>query len=230
MVNVNDVIVEDMGEVDCRLSAIFQKQAELIEKYHPIEEKSGLRHTVDVPINIHDPKGQAQLKDYAWRFIEELGEALEAFNLHPGNPEHCDEELMDALHFLVEFTIHAGYTPQELIDGNHEDLLDALYDKADEEINNGKGPQFFNVRDYPTLLLRSGMVLEEMAKTCNTLKNKPWKQSHMLTDTNKFGDCLKATWAAFIALCYVAEIHSQYLFELYLSKNAVNKFRQRSNY
>lgn len=241
MVNINDVEgVEIPVDEEYKLEAIFKKQKELVDRYHPIEMASGLRLTEDCPVNLHDPKGQVVIKDYSWRFIEEIGEALEAFNLHPDQPNHCQEELSDALHFLTELTIHAGFNPGFLFEnkcglGNNY-RLELLFSDAENLImSDNKLPVFlgsFRRRQvsYTNLLVLSGATLEAMGKTCNTLKNKPWKQTHMLTDLKRFEECLKETWLRFIGLCLVAGIDSDMLFNLYMGKNAVNQFRIRSKY
>ena len=46
-------------------------------KYEHIEEANGMLETKDVPVDIDSRKGQARLKNFAWRFTEELAEALE---------------------------------------------------------------------------------------------------------------------------------------------------------
>ena len=61
----------------CKLEAIFNRQRELMEKYHHIESKSGLCQTEDCPVNLDDKRGQARLKDFAWRATEEVAEAFE---------------------------------------------------------------------------------------------------------------------------------------------------------
>ena len=60
------------------LKAIFERQRELMEKYHDIELKSGLLQTEDCPVNLDDKRGQARIKDFSWRITEEVGEALDA--------------------------------------------------------------------------------------------------------------------------------------------------------
>lgn len=223
MVNIEDVDKDKTAIAGDRLQIIFDKQEELMKKYHSIEEKSGLRLCMDCPVDLHDPKGQSTLKDYAWRFVEELGESLEAYNLHPENPNHYREELSDALHFLVELSLHAGASPQDIIGSgefSNSDRLDSLF--------RGCGGSKRN--SYPNMLIGTGLIIENISMTCNTLKNKPWKQSHMFTDVNKFKENLAKTWVSFIALCKTSGMDANYLFEIYLDKNAVNQFRQRSKY
>lgn len=74
--NITHAIEENIsGDM---LEAIFGRQNELMIKYHDIELRSGLMQTEDCPVNLDDKRGQARIKDYAWRVTEELGEALDA--------------------------------------------------------------------------------------------------------------------------------------------------------
>jgi len=137
--------VKDVTEVTIEpgldmLVAIFQKQRDLMEKYHHIELKNNPAMCQDVPVDIHSTAGQARLKDFAWRITEELGEAM------------------------------------------------------------------------------------------NTLKNKPWKQSHMLTDVAHYREEISDSFHFFVELCILSGIGPYDLYEMYFKKNEVNKFRQRSNY
>jgi hypothetical protein len=64
----------------------------------------------------------------------------------------------------------------------------------------------------------------------NFLKNKPWKQSEMMTDEIRFQ---KELVEGFISLmgCYsILGLDSKTLFHIYFKKNRVNLFRIRSKY
>ena len=69
-----------------RLVAIFTRQKELMSKYHDIEKRSGLMETEDCPVNLDDKRGQARIKNFSWRIIEEVGEALDAFRMNDTPP------------------------------------------------------------------------------------------------------------------------------------------------
>lgn len=144
VMNIRDVklaseVMCDTGEKDM-LRNIFQKQWELMHKYHKIEEKNKCLLSKDVPVDINSPRGQMQLKDFAWRITEELGEAM------------------------------------------------------------------------------------------SCLKNKPWKQTHMETDVDHYQEEIADAFHFFIELCILSGIGPDDLFNLYMKKNHVNQFRQRSKY
>lgn len=209
-----------------KLLAIFNRQKELMEKYHDIEARSGLLQTNDCPVNLHDKRGQARLKDFAWRVTEEVGEALDALCIH-NDEVHFQEELIDGLHFLTEMSILAGYDwevlnkalMQKLNKKEGGDTLEMAWEffKIVEE---GKGT-------YIEVLLMH--LILELGMTCNCLKNKPWKQTNMLTDIPMFYAQFTKAWLSYLHLL------SKYMTpdevtNVYLKKSQVNKFRQRSNY
>jgi len=202
--NINDV--EKVEETDDYLKAIFDKQRELALKYHPIEAKSGLLQTHDFPVNLHDPRGQARLKDLAWRTIEELGEATECIDT---DKEHFREELIDALHFFIELLLSANMS--------HNDfgLLDVLHE---------------NLMAYDHINYALWVFTESLSLSMNCLKNKPWKQTHMETDVVYFKSKLEDSMTAFIAMLKTAGLTPEDIYSYYFKKNQVNQFRQRSNY
>lgn len=195
------------------LKAIFERQRELMEKYHDIELKSGLLQTEDCPVNLDDKRGQARIKDFSWRITEEIGEALDALENEEGEAAllHFHEELIDGLHFLTEMTILTGYdisekhTLKELIEqGTYRDCY-TLNDLVSDHV------------------CYSGMM-------CNCLKNKPWKQTMMKTNKENFYKHLELVWVNYIAILTSQDLTEQEILDIYFRKSQVNKFRQRSNY
>lgn len=194
--NINDVENPDEIPEDVT-KAIFDRQRELMEKYHHIEDRNGLLQTPDNPVDLHCRFGQARLKDFAWRMTEEFTEATDAHS----DREHYLEELIDGLHFLVEMMIIADVYPQ----------------KAMSEY-----PPNLDADPYA--------VIERVGCACNCLKNKPWKQSHMLTDLEKFRGHMEEAWATFVAMMDNEHLDAADVYNLYFRKASVNSFRQRSQY
>jgi hypothetical protein len=113
--NIDDVKEDELIIEGDLFEAIFQRQHELMVKYHSIEEKNGLLQTPEVPVNIDSALGQARLKDFAWRVTEELGEAMNCLKNKPWkvtqmetDRKHYLEELADAFHFFIELCILSG--------------------------------------------------------------------------------------------------------------------------
>lgn len=209
-----------------RLQAIFQRQKELWDKYHHIEVDSGARISEHCPVNLHDRKDQLQIKDYAWRVIEEVGEALDASQ----TKDHYQEELVDGLHFLTEMTILVGLDwgqliPEELrVDGT--DHLEYMVTRAKSDMMGLFGHP---LKSDPLPHLVSNLVME-MGMMCNCLKNKPWKQSMMITDEKAFYGRLWRVWGVYVALLLNSGLDADSITDTYLRKSQVNKFRQRSQY
>ena len=195
------------------LRAIFDRQKELMEKYHDIEFKSGLMQTEDCPVNLDDKRGQARIKDFAWRITEEIGEALDAIENESGESAllHFHEELVDGLHFLTEMTILTGYDLPE-------------YTTLKDLIEEGSYRDCYTLND---LVSDHVMYLGMM---CNCLKNKPWKQSMMKTNKENFYKHLKLVWSNYVAILTSQDLTEEEITDLYLRKSQVNQFRVRSNY
>lgn len=190
--------------------AIFNKQRELAVKYKDIEGMGTLLD--ETHKNIQTSFGQRWIKDFAWRVTEEIAEALEAkriaANYLSGEVKeqaelHYLEEMIDALHFLTELTIIAGYDEHIFT----ETVLPSMDGKDEWE------------------------TIYYLGIMCNTLKNKPWKQTQMLTDKTKFEKYLQTAWGYFIATLFVNGLHDvEDIYNLYFKKNQVNQFRIRSKY
>ena len=195
------------------LRAIFDRQKELMEKYHDIEFKSGLMQTEDCPVNLDDKRGQARIKDFAWRITEEIGEALDAIENESGESAllHFHEELVDGLHFLTEMTILTGYDLPE-------------YTTLKDLIEEGSYRDCYTLND---LVSDHVMYLGMM---CNCLKNKPWKQSMMKTNKENFYKHIKLVWSNYVAILTSQDLTEEEITDLYLRKSQVNQFRVRSHY
>lgn len=209
-----------------RLYAIFQRQQELWDKYHHIEVESGARISEHFPVNLHDRRDQLQIKDYAWRVIEEVGEAIDASK----TKDHYQEELVDGLHFLTELTILVGMDWNQIIpDGSPVKATDHLEDLVIRAQDTTEA--VFGLDSSETILphLVSRLVVE-LGMMCNCLKNKPWKQSMMMTDEAAFYGRLREVWGIYVALLVNSGLDAEGITDTYLRKSQVNKFRQRSQY
>ena len=227
--NVNDFKAANES-VTCMLQDIFERQWELIHKYHPIEKSNGLLLSEDLPLNLHDRMAQYRIKDMAWRVTEEMAEATGALEDHPDLLDHFHEELSDALHFLVELMICVNLGPTKFTaDSKTGDRLVGAFTEAcfDDE---SRLQYNFTVGDKEQIWIQSWAVIHELGQAMNCLKNKPWKQSHMLTDVNKFNTFMVRTFHAFLRLCAVAGMNEHDIYSMYTRKNQVNQFRQRSKY
>lgn len=188
------------------LEDIFARQTALIDKYQEIEKMP------EWPMSIHTRDGQKWIKDFLWRTSEELAESYEAYI--GSNEVHQIEELIDALHFITELVLLVGKDwkwARECLD--HDDSILEIPGFVEDSVT----ASYWQVNYY------LGMV-------GNTLKNKPWKQTEMPTDDQKFYLNLgRAYKALFYCLAKVGADEPK-VYEYYTKKHQVNQFRQRSNY
>ncbi len=208
------------------LQMIFERQGALHDKYKDIEvrNKCGYYMFHNQVFYIDDPRSQYYVKDMVWRVTEELAEASEAFLKRHYN--HGCEEMADAFHFFIELCIVLGITPNRLVDmslyQDPKDRLETLFSRVPvskkKEVSVGQ------------LSIHMWAVVESLGLACNCLKNKPWKQTQMETDTVAMFRYIKSALRYFIELCGYVGIGKDDLFKTYFKKSEVNKFRQRSNY
>jgi len=188
---------------------IFERQHELTKKYIIIEEQNNLRWTIEIPVDLDTGRGQAQLKDMAWRIIEEVGESLEAYLNLSDDPIHAKEELADGLHFLVELLILSGLTYKDVEGIRPQIIIGDLEPNIDECVSN---------------------VVLKLGTAMNCLKLKPWKQTHVKIDKEKYHKKLIETFEVYVVLMLKVIRHKVDILNLYFSKSSVNEFRIESKY
>ena len=235
MVNITDIKIDEIpqpvvGEKDM-LDLMFERQHGLAVKYLPIEEENGLLQTKDLPVVLDDRKGQARLKDFAWRVSEELYEATDALVQHPDNVEHFLEEMIDSLHFFLELNILCGINPTKLREYyNIPKDIDSL-EYLEKVANTVETLSKEEIKATPVSLLIYVTIGQCIGNAMNKLKNKPWKQSHMVTDKSAFYESLFPAWIGYFRiLSHKYGLTAKDIFTLYFKKSEVNKFRIRSGY
>jgi hypothetical protein len=114
--NINDVETEAPEDGDW-LQNIFDRQAELEDRYKEIETKNGFPPPVSRDLD--DYAFQRYLKDATYRFIEEISEATNCLKNKPWKStpvltdrDHYYEEISDAIHFFVRFCQLSGLTAE----------------------------------------------------------------------------------------------------------------------
>lgn len=126
MVNIKDVEVQipdvESSGMD-RLEMMFERQIDLMDKYHGIEKDNGHYVPPKTPVDLNNRHDQQYIKDFAWRITEEIGEAMNTLKNKPWkqtemltDEEHFLEELVDGLHFYLELLVLVGFTPQSLFE------------------------------------------------------------------------------------------------------------------
>lgn len=225
-----DVIPTPTPEKDM-LDLIFERQHGLAIKYLPVEKENGLLQTEIFPGDLDDRFSQARMKDFAWRVQEELYEALDALVIHKDNLTHFIEEMIDSIHFFVELCLFCDYDTNTIKEfysiPDNEDKLKYLVGLA-SQVDKQSGEMDQAV---PTALLVSATIGQSIGNAMNRLKNKPWKQTHMVTDKEAFKVNLLSAWLGFFrVLCNKYGLTAEDVFTCYFKKSEVNKFRIESKY
>lgn len=201
------------------LEAIFGRQRELMETYKTIEQLP------DAPLSLHTMHGQRIIKDFAWRTVEELAESYEAWEKHADRKTqelHALEELADSMHFFVELLIFAGITPAQCLEVCPQfpfvDLLmqKHLYENFDEV-------RYIRTNAYWQVTYKCGVAM-------NFLRNKSWKMSQVPTDEERFRQACLTAFLTLVECWGTIGYGMEHLFQFYMRKSEVNKFRQRSKY
>ncbi len=236
MVNVVDIQGEviptpEIGKKDM-LDLMFERQHSLASKYIPIEKDNKLLQTEDFPVNIDSRNGQARIKDFAWRVTEELCEATDALTRHLDDHTHFLEEMIDALHFFLELNLLCGIDANKIREyfslPNDVDSFDALLYISNQLETLSKEEIKDKVSDAQLIYIT---ILQPIGNAMNRLKNKPWKQTHMVTDYELFLDSIMPAWLGFLrVLNHKYDLTTEDIFTLYFKKSEVNKFRIRSGY
>jgi hypothetical protein len=210
------------------IRTMYARQCELIAKYKDIETRNGFPFLVKDG-HLDDKHVQHRIKHNLWCTTEEIAEAFETLpedwviakwrDLWAEKAElrHFFEELIDAIHFLLEASIAGGFAPRDI-----SVALPSLITPAQPLIPGDD----FNLR----LREQAFEIIVQMGLAANCLKNKPWKQTHMPTDDQRFRDHLTQAWKELDTLFGFMDVNRREVWVLYMSKADVNTFRQRSEY
>ena len=204
--NIKDVTI-DHGQYISRdrLDVVFEKQDELRVAYK-------------VPLlDLDVPSHQSLAREFAWNVTEEIGEVLEV-EYGSKDADHIIDEVADAFSFYIELMIMCGIAPSDL---EHPTLTSG--DKLENWFRDSVG-NTMNLREAHS------MFMERLSLSINRLKNRKWRQTNVHTNRFLFKKDLVESFGFFIAVCSKVGIDSHMLFDGYLRKHEVNKFRIRSKY
>lgn len=212
---------------------IFQRQTELMHKYEGIEEKNGAR-VPKSPWHLDDRFVQWRIKDFVWRFLEEITEAaevrssvvitdsisyawLDVWETDP-NVRHFFEELADSLHFITEMTMICGIRANTLGDMCRDNFQNKTILIGASTYTND------------TFSIAVAEILFEVGLAANLLKNKQWKKCMMPTDIHMFRSYMIKTWCKFIELWLNLGCERDFIYTIYMRKASVNQWRIKTSY
>ena len=218
----------------CRLEEIFEGQAKLLQKYHLIEVSNGFHDKVIFTPDLDNKYYQALLKDLAWRVTEELqGEAVAEIDR-----ENCylASELIDVLHFYVELLICSGLTYDRLLETHWKDIkgessnTDFMGEYAYTQVlQYTNSPPFSNSWKFQIEHCIFN-TMHSLAMAMHCLKNKPWKQTHVETDIQKYEEHLVEGFSLLFQTLLIAGLTEDDIYAKYFSKNKINQKRQEEKY
>lgn len=90
--------------------------------------------------------------------------------------------------------------------------------------------KFYNKLTYSSYKYMMWDVTYHLNIARNFLKNKPWKQSQMMTNEGAYQEEIVKAFILMMGLFLAMEISPENLYFLYFKKNRVNKFRIESKY
>ena len=171
--------------------------------------------------------------------------------------QNFNEEVADATHFWLELMIYSGFEEGHIykwlgLNDLDTDLIEAslqlgeFLTHSEQMFKIFKSKQVIKDKELTNLFLMGGRnisteIRDEFRKLLwditywlqlvrNTLKNKPWKQTQMMTDENQYETYMSQVFIALFKFFYFAGFTKESLFEIYYKKNKVNEFRIKSKY
>lgn len=203
-----------------RLDQLFAAQLELIHKIGSVYSQNGFDAWTKAP-DLEDRVHQAHVKYVAWCFIEEMVEAVDAPD------DKSIEEIVDALHFLLELMIFCGMTPEEL----YHRTIKSVGTQAVETIDRFDY-LFFSIG---VSHLADGMVpLERVTvaagRAMYELKQKPWRVTPRHTDVEGLRSSLGVLFHAFILFAITKGVTAKQVYLGYFHKNGINHNRVQEKY
>lgn len=124
----------------------------------------------------------------------------------------------------------ALFTKELDIENKGVDLLKVEYTGWLPDVNLYQAAHIYNHRFYIQFKEALWDVTYHLNIARNFLKNKPWKQSQMMTDELRFQVEIVKGFIKMMGAFALIDISPENLFYIYFKKNRANAFRIRSNY
>jgi len=205
-----------------RLAHIFERQAAYLESLKPIYADNGFPlHASDWPLNFQGKHEQEEFRLLAWRYTEELVEAMESFD--DGSPRNgYHEEMADALHFLVELCLATGITYSTLVTG-----IESAKFKSEDD-GDSLDFVFKRVKADPIYSQRWFGSIRSLGLAMMNLRQRPWRRDNRESNRAPFVLMMQATFYGFVNVCTRTGITAQELHNAYFAKAKINDQRTES--
>lgn len=93
-----------------------------------------------------------------------------------------------------------------------------------------KGGRLLNTLDMVKMQQILWEITYNLQIARNTLKNKPWKQTGVMTDEHMYEKHMKMATAALFTFLWFVGLDQESTYHIYFKKNKVNQFRIKSQY
>jgi hypothetical protein len=199
---------------DDRLSKIFDLKRKSSLEFRTIQARHGLIPVTDLLLaDPHTREGTHELhKGIHWINLE-LSEFIQA-----GKDEQ-PEELADVLHFLVEFTMLAGYTYKVIPLAGNDDRIG--WDRLDIMLLASQNDAFV----FPDAHTNARFTILAALMVAELLKNKPWKQTLKPLDRTEFETRIRGMFYWYGATVRTAGLDAAQLYAEYVRKDEINHNR-----
>lgn len=177
------------------------------------------------------------IKSYIIKEYKDYYERWGYYGKFFGNNEDSENILSLAMGVGHQLLADSGYIEKKY-PGNIKNLLkeyremspnNHLIDGFNEKLM--LGGRMYNLDDYslqyPFMLWK---ITHHLNIARNFLKNKPWKQSQVMTQELKYQAELVKAFIYFCGYLQWIDMCSEDVFYIYFKKNYINRFRQKSNY
>lgn len=210
-----------------KLEEIFDRQAKYLISLRPTYLHNGfLKHASFFPWELDDRHYQEEFRLLAWRFVEEIIEATETYEVYSQDKvvgrEAFREEVSDALHFFIELCIVSGVTRSELLSGI------AVNRTFEQDFGQGDSLDWiFNHVSMDVTVPNTWVeVIRALALAMMELRQRPWRTDFRPTHRGKWVMGLHLTFVAFITACRWSSITAKELHAAYFKKAQTNDKRR----
>jgi hypothetical protein len=197
-----------------RLAEIFERQASYVWSLGNIERSNDLWPGI-YPLRLEGRKAQEHFRLLAWRFTEEILEAVAA------PKETYVEEVADAFHFLIELALATDVNESALLSGVRHvvavaelDFLTEVFQQEERALRDRKG-RWVSWWD----------VIQMLGTAMQLLKQRPWRTDFRPTAEKDWVLALSLVFRRFIQGCISEGITADILYDAYFSKAKINDAR-----
>lgn len=175
--------------------------------------------------------------------ITEVHEHLDIFNdiykNKEGNVAELQKEFIDIWHFVMDMFASGKMNSSQLIEKYFEvfglphqekDTILVIFENENKQLVDSMKVSMSHGIDPIGVLVLTGHLLAGMRKVRQNISWKHWKKSNPNIDFNKLHESFVFVFSSLIKCLVLVGIDSDKLFNIYLSKNIENIFRQEFGY